>query len=85
MSKISTYPISANVVLNDKLIGTDTEDESKTKNYSVESILELIRLVSLTLPVYADNAAAIAAGESAGKLYRNAGDGTSSSVVCIVY
>ncbi len=85
MSKISTYPISANVVLNDKLIGTDTEDESKTKNYSVESILELIRLVSLTLPVYADNAAAIAAGESAGKSYRNAGDGTSSSVVCIVY
>ncbi len=41
MSKISTYPIDGSVNLTDKLIGTDTEDSSKTKNYTISSILAL--------------------------------------------
>ena len=85
MALISTYPIDASVNLTDKLIGTDVEDANKTKNYTVESLLELVSLVAVTLPVYADNAAAVSAGLTVGKMYRNAGDGTSSSVVCVVY
>ena len=85
MAIISTYPIDVSVNLTDKLIGTDVEDANKTKNYTVESLLELISLVAVTLPVYADNAAAVSAGLTVGKMYRNAGDGTSSSVVCVVY
>ena len=41
MAIISTYPIDATVTLEDKLIGTDAEDSSKTKNYTVGSILSL--------------------------------------------
>ena len=85
MAIISTYPIDGSVNLTDKLIGTDVEDSSKTKNYTVESLLKLVSLVAVTLPVYADNAAAVSAGLTVGKMYRNAGDGTSSSVVCVVY
>ena len=85
MAIISTYPIDVSVNLTDKLIGTDVEDANKTKNYTVESLLKLVSLVAVTLPVYADNAAAVSAGLTVGKMYRNAGDGTSSSVVCVVY
>ena len=84
MAIISTYPISGQVNLTDKLVGTDVEDASKTKNYTVDSILQLLAFVSVTLPVYADNTAA-AAVLSAGQLYRNAGVAGSSSVVCVVY
>ena len=41
MAIISTYPISGQVNPTDTLIGTDIEDASKTKNYTVESILAL--------------------------------------------
>jgi len=41
MAIISTYPIDASVNLTDKLIGTDVEDSSKTKNYTISSILAL--------------------------------------------
>jgi hypothetical protein len=85
MAIISTYPISGQVNLTDILIGSDEQDANKTKNYTVESLLELVSLVAVTLPVYADNAAAVSAGLTVGKMYRNAGDGTSSSVVCVVY
>lgn len=47
MALISTYPIDASVNLTDKLIGTDVEDSSKTKNYTISSILALQSL-SLT-------------------------------------
>tara|TARA_R110000822_G_scaffold123612_2_gene258122 strand:- start:665 stop:913 length:249 start_codon:yes stop_codon:yes gene_type:complete len=82
MAIISTYPIDASVSLQDKLIGTDLEDSSKTKNYTVGSILQLL---STNLPAYADNTAAIAGGLTVNQLYRNAGNGTTSSVVCVVY
>ena len=41
MAIISTYPIDGSVNLTDKLIGTDVEDSSKTKNYTISSILAL--------------------------------------------
>ena len=82
MAIISTYPIDASVNLTDKLIGTDLEDSSKTKNYTVGSILQLL---STNLPIYADNASAITGGLTVNQLYRNAGNGTTSSVVCVVY
>jgi len=82
MAIISTYPIDVSVSLTDKLIGTDVADSSKTKNYTVESILQLL---SNNLAVYADNASAVSGGLAVGQLYRNAGNGTTSSVVCVVY
>ena len=82
MAIISTYPIDASVNLTDKLIGTDVQDSSKTKNYTVESILQLL---SNNLAVYADNSSAVSGGLAVGQLYRNAGNGTTSSVVCVVY
>ena len=47
MAIISTYPIDASVNLTDKLIGTDVEDASKTKNYTISSILAL-KQIALT-------------------------------------
>ncbi len=85
MAIISTYPISGQVNLTDILIGSDDQDANKTKNYTVESILALLAQSTVTLPVYADNASAVSAGLAVGRMYRNAGDGTSSSVVCVVY
>jgi hypothetical protein len=85
MAIISTYPIDASVSLEDKLIGTDTEDLDKTMNYTVDSILQLLASASLTIPTFATNAAALAGGLTAGRLYKNAGDGTSSSLLAIVY
>ena len=82
MAIISTYPIDASVSLADKLIGTDAQDSSKTKNYTVESILQLL---SANLAVYADNTSAVSGGLTVGQLYRNAGVAGSSSVVCVVY
>jgi hypothetical protein len=52
MAIISTYPIDATVTLADKLIGTDAEDSSKTKNYTVGSILNLVS-ASATSVLYA--------------------------------
>jgi|TARA_R110001632_G_scaffold92078_1_gene196972 hypothetical protein len=85
MSIISTYPISAQVNLTDKLVGTDAEDLNKTKNYTVESIIQLLPFVSLTLPVYADNTAALAGFLTAGQPYRTPASAGAASVICVVY
>ena len=85
MAIISTYPIDGAVSLTDKLIGTDAEEPTKTKNYTVDSILKLLSSVAIVLPSYSDNTAATVAGLGAGQLYRNAGAAGSSSVICIVY
>ncbi len=84
MAIISTYPISGQVNPTDILIGTDLEDASKTKNYTVESILQLLSAVSLILPVYADNTSA-AAVLSVGQPYRTPASAGAASVVCVVY
>lgn len=70
MSTISSYPNDGNVTYSDKLIGTDANDSNATKNFTVGDILAL---PIPTVPVYANNAAAKAAGLAVGKIYRITG------------
>lgn len=70
MGTINSYATDNHVTYNDKLIGTDAEDQNKTKNFTVGDILSL---PLPNVPVYANNAAAIAAGLVAGNVYRITG------------
>jgi hypothetical protein len=70
MATINSYPTDGNVTYSDKLIGTDANDSNKTKNFTVGDILGL---PIPTVPVYANNAAALAAGLAVGKIYRITG------------
>lgn len=70
MSTINSYPTDGNVTYSDKLIGTDANDSNATKNFTVGDILAL---PIPTVPVYANNAAAVAAGLAVGKIYRITG------------
>lgn len=72
MAKISSYSTDASVSYNDKLIGTDAEDSNITKNFTIGSILSM---PLPSVPVYANNAAAIAAGLVVGRVYRITGTG----------
>lgn len=38
MARISTYPIDSNVVGSDKWIGTDSQDNKKTKNFTADNV-----------------------------------------------
>jgi len=44
MARISTYPIDTKLSVNDKWIGTDTDNKNKTKNFSLESVIEFINV-----------------------------------------
>jgi hypothetical protein len=70
MGTINSYSTDNNVTYADKLIGTDAEDQNKTKNFTIGDILAL---PLPNVPVYADNAAALAAGLVAGNVYRITG------------
>lgn len=70
MAKISQYAIDSNPTLGDKLIGTEVTNSNETKNYTIGSILSL---PLPNVPVYANNAAALAAGLVAGNVYRITG------------
>jgi hypothetical protein len=70
MATINSYPTDGNVTYSDKLIGTDANDSNKTKNFTVGDILAL---PIPTVPVYANNVAAKAAGLAVGKIYRITG------------
>jgi hypothetical protein len=70
MGNINSYATDNAVSYNDKLIGTDAEDSNKTKNFTVGSILSM---PLPSVPVYANNAAAIAAGLAVGRVYRITG------------
>jgi hypothetical protein len=72
MATISSYSTDASVSYADKLIGTDAEDSNKTKNFTIGSILSM---PLPSVPVYADNAAALAAGLVVGRVYRITGTG----------
>lgn len=72
MSTISSYSNDGAVSYSDKLIGTDAEDSNKTKNYTVGSILSL---PLPSVPVFEDNAAAIAGGLEINRVYRITGTG----------
>lgn len=70
MGTINSYATDGNVTYNDKLIGTDAEDQNKTKNFTVGDILAL---PLPNVPVYANNTAALSAGLIAGNVYRITG------------
>lgn len=70
MATISSYATDGSVSYNDKLIGTDAEDSNKTKNFTIGDILAL---PLQSVPVYANNAAAIAGGLVVGNVYRITG------------
>jgi hypothetical protein len=70
MAKISSYSTDSTVSYADKLIGTDAQDSNITKNYTIGSILSM---PLPSVPVYANNAAALAAGLVAGNVYRITG------------
>ena len=70
MGKINNYATDGSVSVNDKLIGTDAEDTNATKNFTVGSLLAL---PLQNIPVYPNNAAAVAAGLPVGKIYRITG------------
>ena len=70
MSTINSYATDNSVSYNDKLIGTDAEDSNKTKNFTVGSILAM---PLPSVPVYADNSAALAGGLVVGNVYRITG------------
>ena len=38
MARISTYPIDSNIVGSDKWIGTDSQDNKKTKNFTADGV-----------------------------------------------
>lgn len=85
MGQISTYGNASTPTIDDKVIGTDIENENVTKNFEISQILSLLNKAVVVLPVYADNTSALAGGLVAGNLYRTAGVAGSSSVVCVVY
>lgn len=79
MSKINDYTVVSAPALNDKLIGTRTGGipENATFNFTPALLLALYQanfsaaaIVIASVPVYADNTAAVAAGLLVGKLYR---------------
>ena len=59
------------------MIGTDAEDSNKTKNFTIGSILSM---PLPSVPVYANNAAALAGGLVAGNIYRITGTDTAGVV-----
>jgi len=72
MAKISSYSTDNTISYSDKLIGTDAQDSNNTKNYTIGSILSM---PLPNVPVYANNAAALAGGLVVGNVYRITGTG----------
>lgn len=70
MAKINDYSTDNNVTIADKLIGTDAENANATKNFLIADILSL---PFPSVPVYANNAAALSGGLVAGNIYRITG------------
>tara|TARA_R110001592_G_scaffold66667_1_gene204808 strand:- start:128 stop:358 length:231 start_codon:yes stop_codon:yes gene_type:complete len=67
MARISTYPLDTGIVITDKLLGTD-ENSLSTKNFQIGNLTTYFN--TQPVAVYADNAAAIAAGLPVGTRYR---------------
>ena len=67
MSRISTYPIDTVVDTADLLIGTDSEDQNITKNYTIASIISLA--ASATSGGYINAAVAVGATTPGNKYY----------------
>lgn len=75
MAIITTYPIdtasSQDYLLGTKKSNTGTQI-NPTKNFTVESV---VNSVFQSIPAYDDNAAAVAGGLAAGKLFQTTGAG----------
>lgn len=78
MTKISQFPDDSEITVDDKLVGTDAENSLETKNFTFADVISFLQLNLLIMNTpsftgvneYADNAAAITAGLSTGKVYR---------------
>lgn len=77
--KINSYTIVALPKLDDRLVGTsvDGNPPNTTYNFTPAELLELFEanfnapaIVIADTPVYADNAAALSGGLTAGQIYR---------------
>jgi hypothetical protein len=77
--QINSYTIMALPKLNDKLVGTSVggTPQDGTYNFTPAELLALFQanfnastIVIANVPIYADNAAAVAGGLAIGKLYR---------------
>jgi len=66
MGKISTYSVLSTPKATDKLIGTDVTTNNETKNFTINSLFTVV----VTLPVFANNVAALAGGLVIGRLYQ---------------
>jgi hypothetical protein len=66
MGKISTYSVLSTPIATDKLIGTDVTTNNETKNFTIDSLFTVV----VTLPVFANNVAALAGGLVIGRLYQ---------------
>ena len=66
MGKISTYTVLSTPTATDKLIGTDVTTNNETKNFTIDSLFTVV----VTLPVFANNVAALAGGLVIGRLYQ---------------
>ena len=77
MPKINSYSTVLTPVVSDKLIGTDIlgDPENQTKNFTIQSIINLTGSATLSLTAYADDAAAGAAGLTTGQLFQTSGAG----------
>ena len=77
MPKINSYSTVLTPVVSDKLIGTDIlgDPENQTKNFTIQSIINLTGSATLSLTAYADDAAAGAAGLTTGQLFQTQGAG----------
>jgi hypothetical protein len=79
MAKISVYPEATPPSLDDYVIGTDISNSFATKNFLISDIItlatttgEFVTVVNSTLPIYADNAAAIIGGLAVKSIYKTA-------------
>ena len=78
MTKISQYPDDSQITIDDKLIGTDAENDLETKNFTFADVISFLQLNLLIMNTpsftgileYTDNAAALTAGLVAGNVYR---------------
>jgi|TARA_R110000868_G_scaffold3103_2_gene20694 hypothetical protein len=70
MARIAQYPTTGVPTLADKVIGTSVSNQDETVNFTLADILSL---PLPSVPVYANNAAALLAGLVAGNVYRITG------------
>jgi hypothetical protein len=77
MAKISTYADTPPPTLDDFLLGTDVNNNNATQNFLVSDVITLatttgqfVTKVGVTLPTYANNAAAILGGLAVNSIYK---------------